>query len=156
MIKMKRIFTENGVNIFQCDHCEQDITVYSLHLSVFLYGAAFLKGEEICYFGFTCPCCIKTVMAEGKDIEPIRQLLSWFDFDFRGCQSPVDLRYHSSVVHHINLIPELKNFDILFTNINISSGSEQQFRNELSPNGPLSRKGYVCLSRQEKVHENAL
>jgi hypothetical protein len=151
MIKLKEIYDKSGRIDFQCDYCEQDFTDYNLRLSVFLHGAVFLKGEEICYFGVTCLRCAKTVMAKGKDIVPIRQILSVFDFDFNSAFRPTDLRYHSSVNYSTNHIPNLKNLDILFNTINISSGSELKFRENLSQNYPLSKKGYVCSYIDDKV-----
>ena len=40
---------------FNCEHCGQIINGYSFNLSVFLYGAAFLVGNESGYVGYYLP-----------------------------------------------------------------------------------------------------
>lgn len=135
---------------FKCDHCGQVYTDYNLHLSVFLYGVAFLVGEEAEFICFTCPRCIKTILLKVKSVAPIRQILSTFYCGNRGQFQLIDLRYYSSITYNYNLIPELKNYDVVFRTIDISSGSEQEFSDYLSTNSPLSTKGYVCSYTDDK------
>jgi hypothetical protein len=96
-----------------CPHCDQHFSEGSIKIATFLYGAFFLVGKEIAYFGITCPSCLKTIYKKDG-VQNINVTLNYLSspIDLADYQFDANLRYFSSTSTFSEKIPELEMFDI--------------------------------------------
>jgi hypothetical protein len=126
---------------FKCEHCDQEFNNFVLHLSILLYGFSNFIHKDFFYSGITCPCCLKTNLLKGDDVEKFRNDVSTYIGDITS--SVLKLRYHSGVLCSPCQYPELKKFQIPYVFIGLPENLYDVIYS-YSSEAELDQKGYLC------------
>jgi len=147
MIDLKNAYNESGQLDFQCEYCDHHHNHFTVNLSVFLYGIAFLKGKEEAYTGFTCPSCLKTILLHNNNPTQIKYSLIGQSGPRGTPVRPVP-QYYSSLVFSPKQVKDLQDFEIHFFAKDIEFTTEAEgfhfFLNSYLEEKPFLEKGYLC------------
>ena len=111
MIYLADAYKEPDHLNFQCEHCDQHHNHFTVNVSVFLYGIAFLTGKDEVYTGFTCPACLKTVLLKDNNPTEVKYSLIG-QLGPGGTAVRPDPLYYSSLVLSPKQIKNLQDFKI--------------------------------------------
>lgn len=146
MIDLENTYNEPGQLDFQCEYCDQHHNHFTVNLSVFLYGIAFLRGKEEAYTGFTCPSCLKTILLYNNNPTQIKYSLIGQSGPEGTPVRPVP-QYYSSLVFSPKQVKDLKDFKIHFfaqdNEFTTEAAGFHFYLNSYLEEKPFLEKGYL-------------